>query len=152
MNYKEIKELIDLIRDTDLTEIEVERSGTRIRLRRESLVRPRTEVREFAVMSSPPPSLPAAEPATEPVAAQSPEGVVKSPLVGTFYRAPGPESRPYVEIGDRVAKGQVLCIIEAMKLMNEIESDHAGTIREILVYNGQPVEYGQPLFRVEPDA
>jgi acetyl-CoA carboxylase biotin carboxyl carrier protein len=77
---------------------------------------------------------------------------VKSPMVGTFYRAPAPEAPPYVEGGTRVAKGQTLCILEAMKLMNELESEVAGTVREICVENGEPVEYGQVLFRIEPAA
>ncbi len=150
MNYKEIKELIDLLRETDLTEIEVERSGTRIRLRRDGGTRPRVEVREIAIPAPTPGALPAVPP--EAAAVPLPEGLVKSPLVGTFYRAAGPDSRPYVEIGEQVKKGQVLCIIEAMKLMNEIESDIAGTVREILAENGHPVEYGQPLFRIEAEA
>ena len=77
---------------------------------------------------------------------------IKSPMVGTFYRSPSPEAPSYVEIGSRVTKGQTLCILEAMKLMNELESDHSGVIREIAVENGQPVEYGQVLYRLEPDA
>jgi acetyl-CoA carboxylase biotin carboxyl carrier protein len=85
---------------------------------------------------------------SEPVAA----GTVKSPLVGTFYGAPEPGSKPFVEIGDHIDKGQVLCIVEAMKLMNEIESEHSGTVAEVFIEDGQPVEYGQPLFRIEPDA
>jgi acetyl-CoA carboxylase biotin carboxyl carrier protein len=77
---------------------------------------------------------------------------VKSPMVGTFYRSPSPEAAPYVEVGTRVSKGQTLCILEAMKLMNELESELTGIVREILVENAQPVEYGQVLFRIEPEA
>lgn len=87
----------------------------------------------------------ASAPATEPSG-----HIVKSPMVGTFYRAPAPEAPPYVEVGSRVTKGMTLCILEAMKLMNELESDVAGIVREILVENGEPVEYGQVLFRVDP--
>jgi acetyl-CoA carboxylase biotin carboxyl carrier protein len=148
MNFKEIKELIELIRDTDVAEIEVERAGTRIRLRREKKEAPAVQVREVTAAPAEqsgealPPS------AAEPVAA----GTVKSPLVGTFYGAPEPGSKPFVEIGDHVVKGEVLCIVEAMKLMNEIESEHSGTVAEVFIQDGQPVEYGQPLFRIEPDA
>jgi len=100
---------------------------------------------------SPAAAAPAAE--TAPAAAVQSNWVeVKSPMVGTFYRAPSPEAAPYVEVGTRVGKGQTLCILEAMKLMNELESEFAGTIREICVDNAQPVEYGQVLFRIEPEA
>ncbi|HEX2206265.1 MAG TPA: acetyl-CoA carboxylase biotin carboxyl carrier protein, partial [Longimicrobium sp.] len=88
--------------------------------------------------------------ATAPAAPASNLVEVKSPMVGTFYRAPAPEAPPYVELGSRVTRGQTLCILEAMKLMNELPSDVAGTIREICVENGEPVEYGQVLFRVDP--
>ncbi len=149
MNFKEIKELIELIRDTDVAEIEVERAGTRIRLRREKKEAPAVQVREVTpapVAEQSGEALPAS--AAEPVAA----GTVKSPLVGTFYGAPEPGSKPFVEIGDHVVKGHVLCIVEAMKLMNEIESEHSGTVAEVFIQDGQPVEYGQPLFRIELDA
>jgi acetyl-CoA carboxylase biotin carboxyl carrier protein len=149
MNYKEIRELIELIRDTDVAEIEVERAGTRIRLRRETKEAPAVQVREVKVA-------PAAEKSEESPSPPSPEpaaaGTVKSPLVGTFYGAPEPGSKPFVEVGDHIDKGQVLCIVEAMKLMNEIESEHSGTVAEVFIQDGQPVEYGQPLFRIEPDA
>lgn len=150
MNYREIKELIELIRDTDVAEIEVERSGTRIRLRREKKESGTVQVQEVAVA-------PAASPRQEtnlPVQEEekTPVGTVKSPLVGTYYGAPDPNSKSFVEVGERVAKGQILCIVEAMKLMNEIESEFAGTVAEAFLKDGQPVEYGQPLFRIEPDA
>jgi acetyl-CoA carboxylase biotin carboxyl carrier protein len=149
MNYKEIKELIDLIRDTDIAEIEVERSGTRIRLRREKKESATVQVREVAVAPAASPREEAGAPVQEEQAAA---GTVRSPLVGTFYGAPDPNSRPFVEVGDRVAKGQILCIVEAMKLMNEIEAEFSGTVAEAFLEDGQPVEYGQPLFRIEPDA
>ncbi len=151
MNYKEIKELIDLIRETDVAEIEVERAGMRIRIRRDGHEVPVREIREVA---SPPPPASAEPAASVPAAAQPKEeaGVVHSPLVGTFYRSPGPDSPPFTDLGERVEKGQVLCIVEAMKLMNEIEAEFAGTVREVFVENGQPVEYGQPLYRIEPEA
>ena len=146
MNYKEIRELIDLISDTDVLEIEVERSGTRVRLRREgSNASRRPEVPRAA--PAPPPPTTDGEPEQEEPRAE--EGVIRAPLVGTFYRSPGPDAAVFVEAGDQVSKGQTLCIVEAMKLMNEIEAEFAGTVREIYVENGQPVEYGQPLFRIE---
>jgi acetyl-CoA carboxylase biotin carboxyl carrier protein len=155
VNYKEIKELIELIRETDVCELEVERAGTRIRLRRECRDSAPTVIREVQ-------SMPALQ--EKPIAAAPPvagseaageldeAGVVRSPLVGTYYSAAGPDSRPFVEVGDRVEKGQVLCIVEAMKLMNEIEAEYAGVVREIYAENSHPVEYGQPLFRIEADA
>ncbi|HZH04471.1 MAG TPA: acetyl-CoA carboxylase biotin carboxyl carrier protein [Myxococcaceae bacterium] len=100
------------------------------------------------VARTPSPSAPA--PAAPPVPEQRPGTVVTSPFVGTFYRTPAPDQPSFVEIGTQVRKGQVLCIVEAMKLMNEIESEVAGRVAEILVQNGQPVEFGQPLFRIEP--
>jgi acetyl-CoA carboxylase biotin carboxyl carrier protein len=149
MNYKEIRDLIELIRDTDVAEIEVERAGTRIRLRREKKEAGAFQVREVAVAPQTRPQEEVQVPARED---QPAENLVKSPLVGTFYRAPDPNSKAFVEVGDHVVKGQVLCIVEAMKLMNEIEAEFPGTVAEILIQDGQPVEYGQPLFRIEPDA
>jgi len=149
VNYKEIKELIDLIAATDVAEIEVERSGTRIRIRRQEKERAVAEVRKAA----PPPPAPQGRTEEAPPAPPEADGeVLRAPLVGTFYRSPGPDTKPYAEVGDRVEKGQVLCIIEAMKLMNEIEAEYPGVIREALAENGQPVEYGQPLFRIDPEA
>ena len=146
MNYKEIKELIDLISDTDVLEVEVERSGTRVRLRREGRTAPpQVESRTTAVVPAPP----VAEEEAGPAKAPGGEGIIRAPLVGTFYRSPGPDTAVFVEVGDRVSEGQTLCIVEAMKLMNEIEADHAGIVREIFVEDSQPVEYGQPLFRIE---
>lgn len=147
MNYKEIKELIDLISDTDVLEVEVERSGTRIRLRREGRAAPpQVETRKVAAAPAPPVEAEEPEPAKDP---GGEEGVIRAPLVGTFYRSPGPDAAMFVEVGDRVSEGQTLCIVEAMKLMNEIEADQAGVVREIFVEDHQPVEYGQPLFRIE---
>lgn len=148
MNYREIKELIDLIRATDVAEIEVERSGTRIRIRRQEKEGAVAEVRK----APPPPPVPEGRREEAPPAAPEVDGeILRAPLVGTFYRSPGPDTKPYAEVGDRVEKGQVLCIIEAMKLMNEIEAEYPGVIREALAENGQPVEYGQPLFKIDPD-
>jgi len=155
MNLKELKELIEMLKDTDISELEIERSGVKVRLRKGGDVTfhpvlPRMEYPPAAIVAPavPEPQLPPTEPQPEP--AKPNQIKVTSPIVGTFYRASSPEKPPYVEGGDIVKKGQVLCIIEAMKLMNEIESETAGKVVQILVENGQPVEYGQPLFVIEP--
>ncbi len=155
MNLKELKELIELLRNTDISEIEIERSGTKVRLRKGGdvtfhPVMSRMEYPPAPIVapSTPEPERPAAVPA--PVTAAPDQLKVTSPIVGTFYRSSAPEKPPYVDVGDIVKKGQVLCIIEAMKLMNEIESEIAGKVVQVLVENGQPVEYGQALFVIEP--
>lgn len=144
---KQIQELIDLLRRNHLTELEIEREGTRIRLRHETVVRPQAA----PIQENQPAAQPAASQTTSGPPVQDATGLVTitSPIVGTFYRSPSPDADPYVEEGDFVKKGQVLCIVEAMKLMNEIESDVAGVVKAILVENGQPVEYGEPLFVIE---
>lgn len=153
VNIKEVKELIDLIRETDVVEVEVERAGTRIRVRRDRALR--EQEAPAAAHAVPSPSA-APSPLPEPAPAPSVSPplldnvvVVSAPLVGRFYRSPGPDTPPYVEVGDRVKKGQVICVIEAMKLMNEIEAEQAGTIRAVLAENGRPVEFGEPLFEIE---
>ena len=153
MNLKELKELIDMLKNTDITEVEIERSGVKVRLRKGGEV---TFHPAMPRMEYPPASIVApaqAEPEIQeaPAAAQTSNQIkVTSPIVGTFYRASSPDKPSYVEVGDVVKKGQVLCIIEAMKLMNEIESEAAGKVVQVLVDNNQPVEYGQPLFLIEP--
>ncbi len=156
MNLKEIKELIEMLKNTDISEIEIERSGVKVRLRKGGDVTfhpamPRMEYPPAAIVAPAitETSLPPAEKVVvEPV--KTNQIKVTSPIVGTFYRASSPDKPPYVEVGDIVKKGQVLCIIEAMKLMNEIESETSGKVVQIMVENGQPVEYGQPLFVIEP--
>ena len=145
-----------MIKGTDITEIEVERSGVKVRLRKGGDVTfhpplPRSEYPHAAMIATPKAEvvIPVPEAATE--LAKTNEVTVSSPIVGTFYRAPAPDKAPYVQAGDMVKKGQVLCIVEAMKLMNEIESETSGKILQILIENGQPVEYGQPLFVIEPE-
>jgi acetyl-CoA carboxylase biotin carboxyl carrier protein len=155
MNLKELKELIDMLKNTDITEVEIERSGVKVRLRKGGEVTfhpamPRMEYPPASIVAPAQaeperPAVPAAAPA-----AASNQIKVTSPIVGTFYRSSSPDKPPYVEVGDVVKKGQVLCIIEAMKLMNEIESEAAGKVVQVLVDNNQPVEYGQPLFLIEP--
>jgi acetyl-CoA carboxylase biotin carboxyl carrier protein len=163
MNQKELKELIDFLIEKDISEFELERGDVKVRIKRGADAAP---VIAHAVpmaampMASPQPathpSAPAGSaptagsPAAAPVAAEEELHTVKSPIVGTFYEAPGPGALPFVKPGDQVAAGQVLCIIEAMKLMNEIESDMSGEVVRVLVNNGQPVEYGQPLFAIRP--
>jgi len=162
MNLKEIKELVDLITEKGISEFELERAGVRLKITRpggsgaaqvsssratESRVPPVAEV---------PPALPQVIPAPPPVVrAETPpqdEGlyVVRSPMVGTFYSAPSQGSAPFVQVGDRVQAGQVLCIIEAMKLMNEIEAEIAGEVVACHVESGLPVEYGEQLFDLKP--
>jgi len=154
MNLKELKELIEILKGTDISEVEIERAGVKVRLRKGGDVTfhtamPRMEYPPAAIVA---PAVPAAAPAAaekqaEP--AKTNQIKVTSPIVGTFYRASSPDKPAYVEVGDTVKKGQVLCIIEAMKLMNEIESETAGKVVQVLVENGQPVEFGQPLFVIE---
>ncbi len=155
MNLKELKELIEMLKDTDISEVEIERSGVKVKLRKGGDVTyhhtlPRMEHPSSAIVA---PTLPVA-PTTAPEKPAPPvptnKITVTSPIVGTFYRASSPDKPPYMETGDTVKNGQVLCIIEAMKLMNEIESETAGKIVQILVESGQPVEYGQSLFVIEP--
>jgi acetyl-CoA carboxylase biotin carboxyl carrier protein len=157
MNQKELKELIDLIIDKGITEFELERGDVKVRIKRggESAALP--DPRYYAVHAAPPPApelgaapvvSQAAAPAPPKEAAAEDLHMVRSPIVGTFYESPSPGSPPFVKPGDVVSEGQVLCIVEAMKLMNEIESDMAGEIVKKLVVNGQPIEYGQELFAI----
>ena len=138
----QLRELIRLLDESNLTEIEVEQDDDRIRVRRDPAVVvgavPQSVAPVAAISAAPAP-----EPAEE-------DGVyITSPFVGTFYRSPSPETDPFVEVGDEIVAGQVLCIVEAMKLMNEIEAETAGTVVEVLVENGKAVEYGDRLFRIE---
>jgi acetyl-CoA carboxylase biotin carboxyl carrier protein len=148
MDLALIRQLARLLNEEQLSELELERGGDRVRLRRGQ---------DAVLVTAPPPPVAAAAAPLPPAAAPAPAApaadanviAVTSPFVGTFYRAPSPDAPPYVDAGARIHKGQVLCIVEAMKLMNEIESEVEGTILEILVANGQPVEYGEPLFRIK---
>ena len=149
---KQIQDLIDLLRRNNLTELELERQGVRIRVRHEAGAKAVTVSAQDAVPSATPPS-------TRPTAATGtpPEDTaglltITSPIVGTFYRSPSPDADAYVEEGDFVKKGQVLCIVEAMKLMNEIESETDGRIVKILAESTKPIEYGQALFLIDPKA
>ncbi|ANT64073.1 MULTISPECIES: acetyl-CoA carboxylase biotin carboxyl carrier protein [Prosthecochloris] len=152
MNLKEIQQLIDIINKSDLGEATIEEGDFKITLKRSSSLPPAVPAQPLQAHVPAPVATPAPAPqATEkPSAAQEGLVEIKSPIVGTFYSAPSPESAPFVKINDTIQQGTVLCIVEAMKLMNEIEAEVSGTIVEILVDNGQPVEYDQPLFLVKP--
>lgn len=155
MNLKEIKELIEMLNGTDISELEIERSGMKVRLRKggDVVYHPAVSHRELAPVAPAAPTKAEVQASAEQAAAELAKTslvTVTSPIVGTFYLSPAPEKPAYVQIGDIVKKGQVLCIVEAMKLMNEIESEFSGKIVKILLENGQPVEYGQDLFIIEP--
>lgn len=151
LNY--IKKLVKLVEESNISEIEVEQNDSRIKVTKNA---PAVSYSPLIPAGNPMPSIniqsaaqpKAAEPA-QPAAPAANMHEVKSPIVGTFYRAANPESEAFVKVGDKVTSGQTLCIIEAMKLMNEIESDVSGTIVKILVENGRAVEYNQPLFLIE---
>jgi acetyl-CoA carboxylase biotin carboxyl carrier protein len=156
MDLDDVKQILALVREHDLAEFELERDGLKVRIRKAG--------RELVVAAPPPAPAPVAPssapaavgpeaevpaPAAETLDAAVDLGVIKSPIVGTFYRSPEPNAPSFVEVGDAVRKGQVLCIIEAMKLMNEIESDRDGEIAAIYVENGKPVQFGERLFAVK---
>ena len=143
--FRLIEEMLQLMESRGLVELEMEHQGLRIRLRKASSS-PSPQVVEY-VAGVPQPMAPPAGPKAEEEGRRI---VIKSPMVGTFYRAPAPDAPPFMEVGQDLEVGQVVCIIEAMKLMNEIKSETAGRVTEILVDNGAPVEFGQPLFVVEP--
>ncbi len=144
MNLKEIKELINLMNENNLNELEIEREGTRIRLRK-------SDSGKFEALSESPGAPQVIQTVrVDPDKSDKNIVAIKAPMVGTFYRSASPEAKSYVEIGGAVEVGQVICIIEAMKLMNEIKSEVKGKVVEILVENANPIEYGQVLFMVEP--
>ncbi len=152
MDLKELRALLKLVETSDIEELEIERQGQRVRIRRRGGNAIQVVAPAPAVPPHAPPALQNAPAGAPPPAPARAENLVtiESPMVGTFYRAPAPGAEPYVKEGQVVEKGSVLCIIEAMKLMNEIEAEVKGRIVSVLVENAQPVEYGQPLFLVEP--
>jgi acetyl-CoA carboxylase biotin carboxyl carrier protein len=162
MDLSYVKKLIKLLSDSEVDEIEIEEEGKKIRVVKHSNnsipVPPGISAYQIPVFpqpsqvpSPPPPVESTAEPTAKPATApKSNLHEIKSPIVGTFYKAPAPDAAPFVEVGSDVQPGTVLCIVEAMKLMNEIESDVAGKIAKVAVENGQAIEYGQTLFYVEP--
>jgi acetyl-CoA carboxylase biotin carboxyl carrier protein len=148
MDLRKLKTLIELVESSGIGELEVQEGEERVRITRAVAAPAHASYAAVAPAPVAAVALPAAAPA--PAAPPAPEGhLVKSPMVGTFYRAASPGAKAFVEVGDRVEVGDPLCIIEAMKLMNEIESDKAGVVKRILVENGQPVEFGQPLVVLE---
>jgi oxaloacetate decarboxylase alpha subunit len=149
MNLKEIKELITLMNENDLMELEIEREGTKIRLRKSHSGKIETSIEQEMAPKVVQVIKTEAKHSDEKKAERN-LVPIKAPMVGTFYRAPGPDTKPYVEIGQIIEPGQVVCIVEAMKLMNEIKAEVKGKVVEILVENARPVEYGQVLFMVEP--
>lgn len=157
LTLEQIKELMEIVGERRIPRFELERAGFRLRI---DGVAP-TPVVTTSTLPGPGPVLgssaggpqPPAEAAAPPTGDADAAGhhVIKSPIVGTFYSAPSPDAEPFVSVGDRVSKGQVICIVEAMKLMNEIEADEDGVVAEILGRNGEPVEFGEALFRIEAD-
>ena len=154
MDLRKLKKLIDLVEESGIAELEVTEGEEKVRITRVSANAAVNFAQPMHVQlpQAAPVAAPAAAPvATAPAAAPAADSAnaVKSPMVGTFYRRPSPDAKPFVEVGQQVNVGDTLCIIEAMKLMNEIESDRAGVIKAILVENGEPVEFGEPLFVIE---
>ncbi len=152
MNLKEIKEMVTLMNENGLMELEVEKEGMRIRLKK-TQGEPQGYSGPVMIEKTAVPMPAAAAQAAAPAAAAAPSKntvEIKAPMVGTFYRAPSPEAPPYVEVGQVIEPGQVICILEAMKLMNEIKAEIKGKILDVLVDNAEPVEFGQPMFLIEP--
>jgi len=147
MEFNDLKQLIELLKESDITELVVEKDGEKIKLRRDKIFGHIEQQVAYHPAAHQEPRA-AAAPAVEEQASTT--ITITSPIVGTFYRSASPDSAPFVEVGTRIKKGQTLCIIEAMKLMNEIESEHDGVVTKLLVENGHAVEYGEPLFLVEP--
>jgi len=160
MDLDQLKQILDLVRAHDLSEFEIEQEGLRLKIRKDAANSP------VAAMPAFPPSAPGVAAAPGPAAAslagagsnaaaaeaadaEVELAVVKSPIVGTFYRSPEPDAAPFVDVGSQVKKGQVLCIIEAMKLMNEIDSEYDGEVVNVYVESGQPVQYGERLFAIK---
>jgi acetyl-CoA carboxylase biotin carboxyl carrier protein len=151
MLAKTVEELAEVLRRQDLTELSVESDGLKVHLKRGGVV---AHAAALPVVAAPLAAAPAPAPAQPAPKAETSDGNVSyitSPFVGTFYKSPGPDAAPFVDVGTHVKKGQVLCIVEAMKLMNEIESEIQGTVVQVLLENGQPVEYGEPLFKIKQD-
>lgn len=155
MDLKLVKNIINLISESDVDEVSIEEGDFKIKVKKRSdsaiqTVQYQMPPQQQAPAAPAPPTPPQSPKSVE--SAEKPDGVViKSPIVGTFYEAASPDSDPYVKVGDKVKEGQTLCIVEAMKIMNEIESEFSGTIQEIIAENGSPVEFDQPLFIIKKD-
>ncbi len=156
INFDEIKQILDMVREHELSEFELEHDDFKLRIRKNAAgqwsatMPPVAHVNYAAPIAPPPPAAAAAAPVLTAADEDVDLAIVKSPIVGTFYRAPEPGAKNFAEVGDVVRKGQVLCIIEAMKLMNEINADADGEIVKVYVENGQPVQYGERLFAIRP--
>jgi acetyl-CoA carboxylase biotin carboxyl carrier protein len=149
MDLRKLKTLIELVESSGIAELEIEEGEERVRITRSVPAQVMAAPPPTTVVTAGPPINTASVPGAEAPASPTPQdNVVKSPMVGTFYRSASPGGKPFVEVGDSIKEGDPLCIVEAMKLMNEIESDKTGVIKAILCENGQPVEFGQPLFVV----
>jgi acetyl-CoA carboxylase biotin carboxyl carrier protein len=147
MDLRKLKKLIDLVQESGIAELEITEGEEKVRIARGGAVSVTPIAAGAAPATAPAASILPPAPAAAPAAESTAGGhVVKSPMVGTFYRSPSPDAKPFVEVGATVKAGETVCVLEAMKLMNEIEADASGTIKAILVENGQPVEYGQALF------
>ena len=155
MNFKEILELIDRVSERGIASVEIEQAGTKLRIEGRHAAPPPPAAPHHAphAAAAPapaaPPAAPAAAPPPPPEVSEAGLHIITSPIVGTFYRSPNPEAESFANVGDRVTKGKVLCIIEAMKLMNEIEADVDGVVAEIYPQNAQAVEYGEPLLGID---
>jgi acetyl-CoA carboxylase biotin carboxyl carrier protein len=151
MDIRKIKKLIELLEDSDVTEIEIVEGEESVRIARGSVAAPVVVAQAAPVVAAAMQSAAASEIAAAPAdeVGLPPGTIVESPMVGTFYRSSAPESKAFVEVGQAVSKGDTLCIIEAMKIMNQIEAEASGTVRAVLVEDGQPVEYGEPLIVID---
>ncbi len=151
MDIRKVKKLIELLEESDVAEIEIHEGEESVRISRYSAM-PAAMAMPAMMPQAPAAAPAAAAPAAAPAEESEPEitgHAVRSPMVGTFYRSPSPGSKPFVEVGQQVSAGDTLCIIEAMKILNQIESDKTGTVKKILVDNGEPVEYNEPLFIID---
>lgn len=151
MDLRKLKKLIDLVEESGITELELTEGEEKVRISRATQATAQPQTIQYAAAPAVQAAAPLAPAAATPAEATTPEAahdghIVESPMVGSFYRASSPEASAFVQVGDTVEVGDTICIIEAMKLLNEIESDKAGVIKKILIENGQPVEYGEPLF------
>jgi acetyl-CoA carboxylase biotin carboxyl carrier protein len=150
MDLRKLKKLIDLVQESGIAELEITEGEEKVKIVKGGAVSIAPNAPAAAPVTVAEPRASAATASAPPTATEAPVGqeghVVKAPMVGTFYRSPSPDSKPFVEVGQAIKEGDTICIIEAMKLMNEIEADASGNVKAILVENGQPVEYGQPLF------
>jgi len=152
MDIRKVKKLIELLEDSDVAEIEIKEGEESVRISRGQQQAATASVTPIAAapnLIQPSVTAPVAPLASVPEPDLPPGTIVESPMVGTFYRSPSPDAKPFVEVGQSVAKGETLCIIEAMKILNQIESDVSGTVRAILIEDAQPVEYGEPLIVID---